>query len=102
LAALVVFFIPGYLVLEALFPEHDARRPSTFLRAIMALGLSPPIVGLIALSSAAVRGGFQASTIVSLVTLVSLALAGIVLLRRHRHGSAAGARSSKASARPGS
>jgi hypothetical protein len=82
LAGLVVFVLPGYLLLEVLFPARQPATPSRAVRAAACLGLSPAMVGLAALSTALVHGGFRPANIVAVVTLLCLALAGLAAWRR--------------------
>lgn len=86
----VLFFAPGYLLLQAL-PIPRVRRWSHGVHALLAIGVSPAIVGLLALSTALIPGGFRPAPIVTVVTVASLALAAVALYRRHnlqttRHG----------------
>jgi uncharacterized membrane protein len=88
LAAAIVFVLPGYLLLEAAVPTlGSASRRG--LRAVAALGVSPAVVGLAALSTALVQGGFRPANIVLVVTLLCLLLAGAALVRRATAGRAA-------------
>ncbi len=75
----VLLFIPGYLLLQAALAGRE--RPSTF-HVLMAVGLSPPLVGVLALLAAIVPGGFTAIPIITIVTVACVALAGIAFLRR--------------------
>lgn len=81
-AAAVVFFVPGYLLLEAAMPARGPEPASRLFRVAAAVGLSPAVVGLLALSTALVPGGFKPMNIVALVTLACVGLAALALHRR--------------------
>lgn len=84
LAALVVFVLPGYLLLEAALPSRQPGDMPRAMRFAAAVGLSPALVGLAALATALVPGGFKPVTILGAVTLLSIALAAVAVARRHR------------------
>lgn len=77
----VLFFVPGHLLVTACTnaPRTAAQRGT---RALAAVGVSPPLVGLLALSTAKMPGGFQASSIVAVVTAACFVLAAIAAWRR--------------------
>lgn len=77
----VLFFAPGYLLLQAL-PIPIFSSWSRTVHGFLAIGISPAIVGLLALSTSLVPGGFKPVPIITVVTLVSLALAAAALYRR--------------------
>lgn len=81
----VVLVAPGYLLLQAIFVP---ARPvgSRLVHALLSLGISPAIVGLLALSTALVPGGFQRSAIVGVVAVGCMVLGGLGLFRRAREG----------------
>lgn len=81
LAAGVLFFAPGYLLLQALPIPHTSRW-SRATHAFLAIGISPAIVGLLALGTAMVPGGFRPGPIVAVVTLACLGFAGVAWYRR--------------------
>lgn len=86
LALPFLLFVPGYLLIEAV--AGPARpRSSRAVRCALALGVSPPLVGLLALATALVPGGFTAAPIVAILTVSCLGLAGAALWRRRTHGS---------------
>ncbi len=81
LALPLLLFVPGHLLIAAVAPwPATARR--RLVRACVAVGVSPPIVGLLALSTTLLPGGFRASSIVAVVTAACLALAGAAAWRR--------------------
>lgn len=83
-AAPLVLVVPGYLLLQAaLVPARPARR--RLAHALIALGLSPGILGLAALATALSPGGFRPVPIVLSVTVVCLGLAAVALVRRAHH-----------------
>ena len=81
LALPMLFFVPGHLLIAAVTrpPTMLGQRP---MRALMALGVSPPLVGLLALSTTLLPGGFRPMTIVTVVTVACLALAAVAAFRR--------------------
>lgn len=83
IAVPVLLIVPGYLLLQALFVP--ARPPSTrVVHGLIALGVSPALIGLLALSTVMLPGGFTAGAIFAVVTLTCLLLAAIALVRRAR------------------
>jgi uncharacterized membrane protein len=73
----VLFFAPGYLLIEAVAgPVKSAGARG--VRALLAIGVSPALVGLLALGAAALPAGFKAGPIVVLlaVACATLAVAG--------------------------
>lgn len=82
LAGLVVFALPGYLLVEAVAPRGKPGAPPRAMRALAALALSPALVGLLALSTALVPGGFKPASIVAVVTLACVGLAALAAQRR--------------------
>lgn len=87
----VLLVVPGYLLIQALVvPPASGRRRA--LHSLLAVGVSPGVVGLLALSTALVPGGFRPVPIVVVVTVACLVLAAVALYRRSlgpRHASAA-------------
>lgn len=84
LAFSVLFFVPGYLLVEA--AAGPARRSgSRAVRALLAIGVSPPLVGLLALATAILPGGFRAGPIVALLCVACLSLAAAAAWRRGAH-----------------
>jgi uncharacterized membrane protein len=78
----VLLVVPGYLLVEAAVPS--VTRSQRALHALVGLGVSPPLVALLALATAIVPGGFHAPAIVAAVTLACLALAAVAWRRRLR------------------
>lgn len=77
----VLMVVPGYLLLQALLVP--ARSWTARGRhALLSLGLSPAVLGLLALSTAIVPGGFRPVAIAATVTVGCLAFAGVALRRR--------------------
>ena len=90
LACAILFFVPGYLLVEAAVgPALGVRR--RLARAAFAVGLSPPVVGLLALATALAPHGFRSWAIVVSVTSACLVLAGVAALRRFAVDDAAAA-----------
>lgn len=80
----VLLVAPGYLLLQSILVP--ARPPSRrLLHAVLGLGISPPLVGLLALSTTVVPGIFTPNTIIAAVTLGCLALGTLAVFRRERH-----------------
>lgn len=77
----VLLFVPGYLLIQmfATVPR-DAR--DRVVQGLVALGASLPVVGLLALSTAMVPGGFKPTPIVVVVTGACVAFAVVAYLRR--------------------
>ena len=77
----ILLTVPGYLLLQAIFvpagPIH-----SRAVQALIGVGVSPVVVGLLALSTALMIGGYGATAIIVTVTLTCLALALIAFTRR--------------------
>lgn len=83
LALSVLFFAPGYLLIEAT-ARQATEKSQRLVRAWIAVGVSPAIVGLLALATVALPGGFRPASIVGTVTVACFALGGIALGRRRR------------------
>lgn len=74
-------FLPGYLMLQALLVP--VRPPALrVVHAVAAIGLSIPMVGLLALATVVLPGGLSERSIVAVVTFVCLALAVVAGMRR--------------------
>lgn len=83
-ALLLLFFVPGYLLIEAVIgPAADLG--TRLIRCACAIGVSPPLVGLLALTTALSPRGFKPSAIVLSITVACLVLAAIALWRRTTH-----------------
>jgi uncharacterized membrane protein len=81
LAGPSVLLAPGYLLLQALLVPTRSRRVRG-RHLLFSLGLSPALVGLLALSTAIVPGGFKRAVIAAVVTVGCVAFAGVGLWRR--------------------
>lgn len=80
----VLLVAPGYLLLQSIFVP--ARRPRERLfHAVLGLGISPPILGLLALSTTVLPGTFSPNAIIGAVTVGCLALGALAVFRRDRH-----------------
>lgn len=95
----VLLFAPGYLLLQA-FVVPPARGAKAGWQCLAAIGVSPAVVGLLALATAIVEGGFRTGAIVLLTTLGSLGFAAMALVRRRALARLPQDRSSKATAAP--
>lgn len=82
LAGAVVFFIPGYLLLEAVLPAGRPGAGPVAFRMACAVGLSPAIVALAALATALVPGAFTPPMIVAVVSAVCIGFAALAVVRR--------------------
>jgi uncharacterized membrane protein len=86
-ALLLLFFVPGYLLIEAVVgPAADLR--ARLVRCAWAVGVSPPVVALLALATALAPHGFKPAAIVLSVTVACLGLAAAALWRRTVHSDA--------------
>jgi uncharacterized membrane protein len=82
LALPILLLVPGYLLIEASVSSVKAGQRG--LHALVAIGVSPPLVGLLALATAIVPGGFHTSSIILTVTVACLALGFVAAWRRVR------------------
>lgn len=77
----ILLLAPGYLLLQALLvPTRSLADRGRHL--LVSVGLSPAVLGLLALTTAIVPGGFKPASILAVVTAGSLLFAGIALRRR--------------------
>jgi uncharacterized membrane protein len=77
----VLLVAPGYLLLQALLvPARPAGQ--RWLHAFVSVGLTPAIVGLLAVSMAWIWDGLTPQGIVTTVTVACMAFAAIALYRR--------------------
>lgn len=74
----VLFFVPGYLLIEAVAGPAKASTGRA-VRALLAIGVSPALVGLLALGAAVLPAGFRPAPIVILLAVACgvLAVAGV-------------------------
>jgi uncharacterized membrane protein len=77
----VLLLVPGFLLIEAAV-GRAASPGRRALRLAVALGASPAVVGLLALSTAIVPGGFRSGVIVAVVTVGCLLMGGLAIYRR--------------------
>ncbi|MGQ0535375.1 MAG: DUF1616 domain-containing protein [Methanobacteriota archaeon] len=77
----VLLVAPGYLFLQAVAPRA-ATAEGRVVEALLSVGVSPCIVGLAALATALVPGGFRPLYILAAVTGLSALLAAAATLRR--------------------
>ncbi len=84
LAFTVLFFAPGYLAIEAAVGPA-ATRAAKSVRALVAVGISPAIVGLLALGTSVFPGGFRPAPLVVMLSVSCLALAAAALWRRRAY-----------------
>lgn len=81
LIAPILLIAPGYLLIQALVvPARSAR--TRLLHGFLSFGVSPAVLGLLALATALLPNGFQPWIIVASVTLGCVLLAGIAVRRR--------------------
>lgn len=98
--AAMLLFVPGYLLLQAFAVPAPSGRARLW-QALGALGVSPAVVGLLALSTSIVQGGFRLGAIVVVVTVGCLGFATAALVRRRALAHAAdGASDAMPSAAP--
>lgn len=89
LALAILLTVPGYLLIQTVVvPIRRLRTRATHL--LLGVGASPAVVGLAALSTATIDGGFKPVPIVVMVTIACLSLGLIAFLRRSIHHDAAG------------
>lgn len=80
----ILLTVPGYLLIQTgVVPTRRHRTRAKHL--LLGVGVSPVVVGLAALSTAAVDGGFKPAPIVVMVTVVCVSLALIAFIRRSLH-----------------
>lgn len=89
LVAPVLLVVPGYLLLQAVVVPRTTGR-ARLVHALAALGISPAVVGLLALSTALVPGGFRPASMVTAVTGACLVLAVVASRRRSEAARRAG------------
>jgi hypothetical protein len=77
----MLLFVPGYLLLQA-FVVPAATGAARGWQALASFGISPALVGLFALLTAVVEGGFRLGAIVALSLIGCLALGAAGLVRR--------------------
>jgi hypothetical protein len=77
----MLLFVPGYLLLQAFAVPVPSGRDRLW-QALASLGISPAVVGLLALMTSIVQGGFRLGVIVVLVTLACLGFGVAALVRR--------------------
>lgn len=77
----VLLVVPGYLLIQAVVGRARTI-PKRMIHLLLSLGLSPAIVGLLALATAIIPGGFQPPWIIALITLWCVAMTGLALWRR--------------------
>lgn len=81
LALPMVLFVPGYLLLQA-FVVPAAEGRARLWQVLASIGISPAVLGLMALSTSIVEGGFRLGAILAMTTLGCLALAATAVMRR--------------------
>jgi hypothetical protein len=91
----MLLFAPGYLLLQA-FVVPAAPPAARAWQALASLGISPAVLGLLALATSIVQGGFREDAILGLTALGSLAFAGAALVRRRALARAPTARPNEA------
>jgi hypothetical protein len=76
----IILFVPGYLALQAVVGRSFARDQRR--QAMAAFGLSPALVGLVALATAIIPGGFQLGVIANAILVTCILLAAGAIARR--------------------
>jgi hypothetical protein len=82
LGSIFVLFIPGYVTVEALFPK--GRELDGIERFALSVGLSLAVVPLVGLLLNYTPWGIRLDPIVISLTILTLGLAGVTVLRRFR------------------
>ena len=90
LAMPVLFLVPGYLLLQIVF-GRQAGWGGRASQAVLAVGVSPPVVGVLSLLTLVLPGGMRPAAIVWIVTIGCLALCGAAFLRRAARPAGTGA-----------
>lgn len=78
----ILLLVPGYLLIEA--TVTSVKPGQRAMHALVGLGVSPPLVGLLALATVLLPGGFSGAAIVGTVTFACLGLAALAMWRRLR------------------
>ena len=86
----MLLFVPGYLLLQAFVVPAATGMPRVW-QALASLGISPALVGLFALLTSVVEGGFRLGAIVALSLIGCLALGAAGLVRRRALAQSSGA-----------
>lgn len=81
LAAPVLLVVPGYLLIQTFVIRTETGHPRWF-HVFFGIGLSPAVVGLLALATTVIPNGFQPAMIVAFVTVGCLLLAVVARMRR--------------------
>lgn len=81
LALPMLLLVPGYLLIEAVAEPATTGR-ARLVRLLLALGVSPALVGLLALATALLPVGFRPLPIVIIIVFASLGLGAVALWRR--------------------
>lgn len=84
LVAPVLFVVPGYLLIQACVVKESKRR-SRLTHVLLAVGVTPPVLGLIALATALVPGGFRLAFIAAAVAVACFGMAALADYRRTQH-----------------
>ncbi len=79
-AAPALLLVPGYVALEAFVPRPGGR----LRNLVLGVCVGPALIGLLALATAMVPGGFRAGSLVAMLTSGCVALAAVALARRWR------------------
>lgn len=80
----ILLTVPGYLLIQALLVPAPAA-PVRVLHVLLGVGLSPALVGLLAMSTDLLPGGFRPMAIIMAFTGACVVLASIAFVRRSLH-----------------
>lgn len=78
---LVLTTVPGYLLIQAVLRPAQLRT-SRAIHVALGVGLSPAVVGLLALLTVLFPGGFLPFTIIATVTVACLVMVAVAFRRR--------------------
>jgi hypothetical protein len=81
LGSLFVFFIPGYVMVEALFPR--SRNLDAIERFALSIGLSLALMPLVGFMLNSIPWGIQLTSIVVSLTILTVGLSLIALVRKY-------------------
>lgn len=77
----IILVVPGYLLIQV-FMVPARSTAARCVHALLGVGVSPALLGLLAMSTALLPGGFRPYTIILAVTLACLVMAGVAAARR--------------------
>lgn len=76
-----LLLVPGYLFIQALVVQAPPRR-FEILHPVFAIGISPAVIGLLALSTTMVPNGYRPSTVFVIIIGACVILTVVAFIRR--------------------